>query len=276
MERARATSSAPASRLSSAWMVVGLEAHWLALLVMAPLYLTYRTYKVYLGRIEDEQRHVARNGRPPPRDDRSAGARDRREGPDVAVAHPPRAAVRGRGARGAGHVRERHPGRQDRRAAARHRQARGARAHPVEAGAAHARGVPEDPRAPEGRRRHRQLRAVPVSGGAADPEPPRAVGRQGLSRGAQGRGDSARRAHPVGRRLLRRADGRAAVPQGDGIRAAIGAAAAGGRARARPDRGREVHRAAAEPPGRGGAARAGDAQAGSSGRRRRSASRPPD
>ena len=25
---------------------------------MAPLYLTYRTYKVYLGRIEDEQRHV--------------------------------------------------------------------------------------------------------------------------------------------------------------------------------------------------------------------------
>ena len=30
---------------------------WL-LLAAAPLYLTYRTYKVYLGRIEDEQRHV--------------------------------------------------------------------------------------------------------------------------------------------------------------------------------------------------------------------------
>jgi diguanylate cyclase (GGDEF)-like protein/putative nucleotidyltransferase with HDIG domain len=42
----------------SAWMVLGLEAHWLAVLVMAPLILTYRTYKVYLGRIEDEQRHV--------------------------------------------------------------------------------------------------------------------------------------------------------------------------------------------------------------------------
>lgn len=40
------------------WMVVGLSAHWLALLAAAPLYLTYRTYKVYLGRIEDEQRHV--------------------------------------------------------------------------------------------------------------------------------------------------------------------------------------------------------------------------
>src|SRR5215204_5632619 len=42
----------------SAWLVLGLEVHWLAVLVIAPLYLTYRTYKVYLGRIEDEQRHV--------------------------------------------------------------------------------------------------------------------------------------------------------------------------------------------------------------------------
>jgi diguanylate cyclase (GGDEF)-like protein/putative nucleotidyltransferase with HDIG domain len=31
---------------------------WLAPLTFAPLYLTYRTYKVYMGRIEDEQRHV--------------------------------------------------------------------------------------------------------------------------------------------------------------------------------------------------------------------------
>jgi diguanylate cyclase (GGDEF)-like protein/putative nucleotidyltransferase with HDIG domain len=30
---------------------------WLALLAGAPLYLTYRTYKVYLGRIDDERRH---------------------------------------------------------------------------------------------------------------------------------------------------------------------------------------------------------------------------
>jgi diguanylate cyclase (GGDEF)-like protein/putative nucleotidyltransferase with HDIG domain len=40
------------------WMVLGLEAHWLAVLGAAPLILTYRTYKVYLGRVEDEQRHV--------------------------------------------------------------------------------------------------------------------------------------------------------------------------------------------------------------------------
>src|SRR4051812_47941982 len=32
--------------------------YWIALLVAAPLYLTYRSYKIYLGRIEDEQRHV--------------------------------------------------------------------------------------------------------------------------------------------------------------------------------------------------------------------------
>ncbi|MGH9311254.1 MAG: HD-GYP domain-containing protein, partial [Vicinamibacterales bacterium] len=41
----------------SSWMVVD-HAHWLAVLLIAPLYLTYRTYKVYLGRIDDEQRHV--------------------------------------------------------------------------------------------------------------------------------------------------------------------------------------------------------------------------
>jgi len=32
--------------------------YWIATLVAAPLYLTYRTYKVYLGRIQDQQRHV--------------------------------------------------------------------------------------------------------------------------------------------------------------------------------------------------------------------------
>src|SRR4029077_6552003 len=32
--------------------------YWVAPLTFAPRYLTYRTYKVYMGRIEDEQRHV--------------------------------------------------------------------------------------------------------------------------------------------------------------------------------------------------------------------------
>ncbi len=35
-----------------------IEIRWLLPLAAAPLYLTYRSYKVYLGRIDDEQRHV--------------------------------------------------------------------------------------------------------------------------------------------------------------------------------------------------------------------------
>jgi diguanylate cyclase (GGDEF)-like protein/putative nucleotidyltransferase with HDIG domain len=41
----------------AAWFV-GRAGYWVAPLTFAPLYLTYRTYKVYMGRIEDEQRHV--------------------------------------------------------------------------------------------------------------------------------------------------------------------------------------------------------------------------
>jgi diguanylate cyclase (GGDEF)-like protein/putative nucleotidyltransferase with HDIG domain len=32
--------------------------YWIAPLMFAPIYLTYRTYQVYMGRIEDERRHV--------------------------------------------------------------------------------------------------------------------------------------------------------------------------------------------------------------------------
>jgi len=43
--------------LAAKWAVLA-SGVWLALLLAAPLYLTYRTYKVYLGRIDDERRHV--------------------------------------------------------------------------------------------------------------------------------------------------------------------------------------------------------------------------
>jgi diguanylate cyclase (GGDEF)-like protein/putative nucleotidyltransferase with HDIG domain len=39
-------------------VIGGSTNYWIALLAAPPLYLTYRSYKVYLGRIEDEQRHV--------------------------------------------------------------------------------------------------------------------------------------------------------------------------------------------------------------------------
>jgi diguanylate cyclase (GGDEF)-like protein/putative nucleotidyltransferase with HDIG domain len=42
----------------AAWLVVGISGQWIAPLAVAPLVLTYRTYKIYMGRIEDEQRHV--------------------------------------------------------------------------------------------------------------------------------------------------------------------------------------------------------------------------
>jgi len=38
--------------------IVSRGGFWMAPLTFAPVYLTYRTYKVYMGRIEDERRHV--------------------------------------------------------------------------------------------------------------------------------------------------------------------------------------------------------------------------
>ena len=46
-----------AAAFVTGWAVLQ-QGPWLALFIFAPLYLTYRTYKVYLGRIEDERRHV--------------------------------------------------------------------------------------------------------------------------------------------------------------------------------------------------------------------------
>ena len=214
------------------WLMAGLPAKWLMALAAALLYLSYRTYLVYVGRIEDGQRHAREMA-----DLHLAtiealalaiDAKDRTSHSHLRRVQLYATSV----ARVDGDVRERRPGRQDRRAAARHRQAGRPRTHPVEAGSAHTRGVPEDPRPSESRRRHRQLRPLPVSGSAADSEPSRKVGRQGLSRWAQGSGDSTGRADSVRRGLLRRADGRSAVSQGDVVRRRCRAPAPRGRPRA--------------------------------------------
>ncbi|HMB81355.1 MAG TPA: hypothetical protein VKI43_14855, partial [Vicinamibacterales bacterium] len=39
--------------------IIDRGGYYMASLLAAPLYLTYRTYKVYMGRIQDQQRHVA-------------------------------------------------------------------------------------------------------------------------------------------------------------------------------------------------------------------------
>ena len=107
--------------------------YWIALLAAPPLYLTYRSYKIYLGRIEDEQRHVQEVS-----DLHLAtiealalaiDAKDR-----TGKSHIRRVQVFAAGlAQGHRDERERDSGRQDRRAAARHRQAGRARAHSLEA-----------------------------------------------------------------------------------------------------------------------------------------------
>ncbi len=39
-------------------LIVQQGRHWEALLLLAPVYLTYRTYEIFVGRLEDQRRHV--------------------------------------------------------------------------------------------------------------------------------------------------------------------------------------------------------------------------
>ena len=195
----------------------------------------------------------ARDVRSAPGDGRGARAGHRRQGPDGDVAHPPGAGLRGRHCPGDGHGGAGSPGPADRRAAARHRQAGRARAHPVEAGPADAGRVPADAGPSAGRRGDHRARALPVPRGADHPEPSRALGRQGLSERTLGPGDPARRAHSRRGGLLRRAHLGPPVPQGVVARRGARADQAGGRQGARP-RGRRDARAA-DAAARGGGRR---------------------
>ena len=44
-------------------VVVARGEHWTAVLLIAPIYLTYRTYEVFVGRLQDQARHMAEMGR---------------------------------------------------------------------------------------------------------------------------------------------------------------------------------------------------------------------
>jgi signal transduction histidine kinase/CheY-like chemotaxis protein len=44
---------------AAAAVVIARGDHWTALLMIAPVYLTYRTYQVFVGRLEDRDRHAA-------------------------------------------------------------------------------------------------------------------------------------------------------------------------------------------------------------------------
>ena len=223
---------------------------WFALLMAAPLYLIYRTYKVYLGRIEDERRHV-------------------QEMSDLHLAtiEALALAIDAKDQTAQSHIR---------------------RVQVYAAGIAKALGMPDNEiqgvktaallhdigklavpehilskPGPLTQEEFQKIRIHPQVGAEiisavpfpypvapAHPQPPRALGRQGLPAGPQGRRDPARRPHPLGGRLLRRAHLRPPVPPGDGAQRGARAARTGSRQGARPGRGADLLRAAAGAVGR--------------------------
>ena len=215
----------------------------MALLAAAPLYLTYRTYKVYLGRIQDQQRHVQQ-------------VSDLHLATIEALA----LAIDAKDQTAQSHIR---------------------RVQVYAAGLARALGMPEteiqgvktaallhdigklavpehilSKPGPLTQEEFQKIRIHPQVGaeiisGVPFPYPvaPLILSHherwdgKGYPAGLEGRRDPARRAHPLGRRLLRRADVGAAVPQGDELRRGDRPAAAGKRQGARPARRADVHRA---------------------------------
>ena len=173
-----------------------------------------------LRRVQERRRADGRPVRAPragqpdvPRHHRGAGHGDQRQGRCHARPHQARPGVRrGAGARARRRRRHDHQGHRGRGAAPRHGKARRARAHPEQARQAHARRVREDEAARRRRRGHPVDDRLPLPGRADRPVPPRELGRQRIPARPDGRRDSDRRAHPVGRRLLRRAHLRSAVP----------------------------------------------------------------
>ena len=53
---------APPARIAA--VVIHRGEQWKAVLLLAPIYLTYRTYRLFVGRLEDQKRHHERGSRP--------------------------------------------------------------------------------------------------------------------------------------------------------------------------------------------------------------------
>ena len=207
------------------------------LLVPVVLYLGLRAYSALLGAVRPRAPERQADVRAAPGDDRSARARDRRQGRH--------------GARTTSAACRSTPPRSRARSACPRSKCRPCKT----AALLHDIGklaVPEHilakpgPLTPEEFQKvqaHPQVGAdiiadgaVSLSGRAAHPQSSRALGRPRLSARPQGRGHPARRAHPVPRRLLRRADVGSPVSQGDGRRCGGRADRAGSRQGARPAR----------------------------------------
>jgi len=214
----------------------GNGGYWMAALATAPLYFMYKTYKVYMGRIQDQQRHVQQ-------------VSDLHLATIEALA----LAIDAKDQTAQSHIR---------------------RVQVYAAGLAHALGmpntdiqgvktaallhdigklaVPEHILSKPGPltqeefqkiRIHPQVGAEIISGVPFPyPVPSRAVGWQRVPHRAERRRDPARRAHPVSRGLLRRAHVRTALSQGHGRRLRARSAETGSGQGARPACGPDVHR----------------------------------
>jgi hypothetical protein len=167
----------------TAWAVrhVGF---WLAPLTFAPIYLTYRTYRIYLGRLE-AQRHVQETS-----DlhlatiEALAAAIDAKD--QMTRVHIRRVQSL---AAGLAEAMELSPGEVQavRTAALLHDIGKLAiPAHILSKPGSHPRGVRQGPHSPPDRRRDHRVGALPLPGCAHRAEPPRAVGRQRLSAGSEG------------------------------------------------------------------------------------------
>jgi hypothetical protein len=98
-------------------VIGGTTNYWIALLAAPPLYLTYRSYKIYLGRIEDEQRHVQEVSDLHLATIEALALAIRRQRSHGQVAHPPRAGVCRGPRKSHRHAGKRDSGREDRGAA---------------------------------------------------------------------------------------------------------------------------------------------------------------
>ena len=168
---------------------------------MVPVvYLIYRSYYLYLGRMEDEKKHAEEMAALHLRtiealalaiEAKDHTTHDHLQRVQVYAMEMGKELGLDRDAAGSA---------ARRRAAARHRQAGGAGTHHLEAGQADPRRIREDEDPSGGGRRDSGARAFPVSGDADRPLAPREMGRHGYPDGLKGE------EIPIGARILAAVD----------------------------------------------------------------------
>ena len=199
--------------IAGAASAINREFGWqTALLAVPVVYLIYRSYYLYLGRMEDEKKHAEEMASLHLRTIEALAlaieAKDHTTHDHLQRVQVYAVEI----GKELGLDETRTGGAARGRPAARHRQTGGARAHHLETRKADPRRVREDEDSPGGGRRDSGTRPLPLSGGAHRALASREMGWHGLSGRPEGRRDSHRRAHSGGGGLSGRAGFRPAVP----------------------------------------------------------------